>query len=105
MLAGMAQGGQAGQGLMAGNIPSVQSPGGAPPIDIDRATAAFNQCHDCLMKLTTLLHQLRDDIHSNQVAKLAYELKQTQLSRRKQEAKAQADNTQSPMTSAIAGLN
>ena len=93
MLKGALQGGQGMQGL-AGQIPSAQNVGGAPPGDLDPATPAFAAAESALARLTSILRQFRDDVNSNQVVKIAYEIKKIQLSRRKEIATRQADSMQ-----------
>jgi len=92
MLKGTLSGQQSAPGL-AGNIPGAGNPGGAPPHDIDPATPAFRDAESCLTRLINILRQFRDDVNSNQVVKLAYEIKKVQLSRRKEIAQKQADQT------------
>ena len=62
---------------------------------MDPASPAFRDAHAALARLASLLHQFRDDVNSNQVVKLTYEIKKVQLSRRKEIAEKQADSVQS----------
>ena len=99
--------GQASAPGLAGQAPSGQNVGGAPPGDMDPASAAFRDAHQCLGKLASLLHQFRDDVNSNQIVKLMYEVKRIELSRRKEIADKQADqvNGGSNPLSAVGNIN
>ena len=94
IMMGMSKGAQAGPAL-AGTLPSAQNVGGAPPnqSDIDKATAPFDDSHQSLMALSSLLRTLRDDESANQIADLAVKLKNIQLGRRKKLADQQVNNT------------
>jgi hypothetical protein len=91
----MLKGSMQGQQGLAGMIPSGQNVGGAPPGDLDPATPAFAAADSALSRLCSVLRQFRDDVNSNQVVKLAYEVKKIQLSRRKEIAQKQADSMES----------
>ena len=79
---------------LAGNIPSAQQAGGAPPADIDPASPAFRDAEQCLTRLINVLNLLHDDVNKNQVMRLAVDLSKVRLSRRKEIVDKQADSMQ-----------
>jgi len=71
-----------GQQEMSGIQPSGQNVGGAAGTP-DFSTPFFDQCHDSLMSLSSMLNQQRQVDDANRVAKLAVTLREIQISRAK----------------------
>ena len=94
MIRGSMQGQQSAPGL-AGNIPSAQSPGGAPPSDIDPASPAFRDAESSLTRLINILNVLHDDVNKNQVMRLAVDLSKIRFSRKKEIVDKQTDSMSS----------
>lgn len=77
ILNGLAQGKQ-----LAGQIPGANMVGGAPPIN-DPAGSAFQRASQALMTLGNQLNQMRAADDANRVLKLATQLEDIRLTRKK----------------------
>lgn len=98
---------QRGQQELNGIQPSGQNVGGAAGTP-DMAAPFFDQLHDQLMSLSSMLNQQRQIDDANRVAKLATSLREIQISRAKNLAEDMGDALTGMATQAVSqvgGLN
>ena len=100
----MIQGAQRGKASVAGLIPSAGNVGGAPPASVDPAAPMFQECSNCLMRLSDYLKRNNQEVDANFIAKKAIEVDQKGLERRKNAAKSMADAAGGQASPASVGM-